>query len=523
MQTAVAPGTPPRPGRQACATSSRLERLKAAPRKPGEASFFFYDAHFRNDAVKVLPGEYFVHDEDLLIMTTLGSCIAACLWDRERRVGGMNHFMLPEGGGGADGGRYGSFAMELLINELIKRGATRSTMEAKVFGGGAVISGMNSINVGERNTRSCSTTCAPNASAWCQQGRAGRLPAQGVLPAGQRQGDGQAAGLDQHRRAGWRRSAPRRARRATVASGAARSTCSERAGARGRLHGQDRVVVVDDSALVRGLLAEIINRQPDMTCIGAAADPLVAREMIRNLNPDVITLDVEMPRMDGIDFLGRLMRLRPMPVVMVSTLTERGAEVTLQGAGTGRGGLRRQAQDRRGRRPAPAGRRTSPRRSAPPRKARVRRLAVPPPAAARRTRRQAAGAGGAGPPVDREDRLHRRFHRRHRSHARSAGRPAGRCPGVMITQHMPPGFTKSYAARLDSLCRIRVAEASDGERVLPGHAYIAPGGLHLSVERSGANYIARVRDGEPVNRHKPSRWKCCSSPPPAWSAPTRWA
>ena len=90
------------------------------------------------------------------------------------------------------------------------------------------------------------------------------------------------------------------------------------------------VVVVDDSALVRGLLAEIINRQPDMVCVGAAADPLVAREMIRNLNPDVITLDVEMPRMDGIDFLSRLMRLRPMPVVMVSTLTERGADVTLK-------------------------------------------------------------------------------------------------------------------------------------------------------------------------------------------------
>ena len=137
----------------ASAPPSRLERLKARPRRPGEASFFFYDAHFKNDAVKVLPGEFFVHDEDLLIMTTLGSCIAACLWDRERRIGGMNHFMLPEGtGGAADAGRYGSFAMELLINELIKRGATRSTMEAKVFGGGAVISGMNSINVGERNT-----------------------------------------------------------------------------------------------------------------------------------------------------------------------------------------------------------------------------------------------------------------------------------------------------------------------------------------------------------------------------------
>jgi chemotaxis protein CheD len=131
--------------------TARLDRLKSGARKPGEASFFYWDAHFRNEAVKVLPGEYFVHEEDILITTTLGSCIAACLWDRERRVGGMNHFMLPEGSG--DSGRYGSYAMELLINELMKRGATRMTLEAKVFGGGAVIAGMNSINVGERNTK----------------------------------------------------------------------------------------------------------------------------------------------------------------------------------------------------------------------------------------------------------------------------------------------------------------------------------------------------------------------------------
>jgi chemotaxis protein CheD len=132
------------------ATASRLERLKSQSRKPGEASFFYYDAHFKNDAVKILPGEYFVHDEDMLIMTTLGSCIAACIYDRQAKVGGMNHFMLPDGAG--DSGRYGSFAMELLINEMMKRGASRLTMEAKVFGGGQVVSGMTTMNVGERNT-----------------------------------------------------------------------------------------------------------------------------------------------------------------------------------------------------------------------------------------------------------------------------------------------------------------------------------------------------------------------------------
>ena len=150
-------GTPP-PGLApamglAASRTDRLARLKARVTKPGEASFFFFDAHFQSEAVKILPGEYFCYNEDLLVMTTLGSCIAVCLWDRQAKIGGMNHFMLPDNGGGAsDSGRYGSYAMELLINEMMKMGASRLTMEAKVFGGGAVISGMNTINVGERNT-----------------------------------------------------------------------------------------------------------------------------------------------------------------------------------------------------------------------------------------------------------------------------------------------------------------------------------------------------------------------------------
>jgi chemotaxis protein CheD len=136
--------------------SLRLQQLKSKARRPGEASFFWYDTQFRCEAVKVLPGEYFVSNEDILVMTTLGSCIAACLWDRKAQVGGLNHFMLPDGGADAaasGAGRYGSFAMEVLINELLKRGATRATLEAKVFGGGQVIAEMASLNVGERNTR----------------------------------------------------------------------------------------------------------------------------------------------------------------------------------------------------------------------------------------------------------------------------------------------------------------------------------------------------------------------------------
>ncbi|MFN9748878.1 MAG: chemoreceptor glutamine deamidase CheD [Burkholderiales bacterium] len=128
----------------------KLKELNSRPRKPGEASFFFYEAHFKTEAVKILPGEYYVSNEEILIMTTLGSCISACLWDRAAKVGGMNHFMLPDGDG--DCARYGSFAMELLINELLKLGASRSSLEAKVFGGGQVMKGMSAINIGERNT-----------------------------------------------------------------------------------------------------------------------------------------------------------------------------------------------------------------------------------------------------------------------------------------------------------------------------------------------------------------------------------
>ena len=289
-----------------------------------------------------------------------------------------------------------------------------------------------------------------------------------------------------------------------------------------------RVVVVDDSALVRSMLTEIINRQSDMECIGAAADPLVAREMIRNLNPDVITLDVEMPRMDGIDFLSKLMRLRPMPVVMVSTLTERGADVTLRALELGAvdfvakpkigvaDGLRQLADDI-----------TDKVRVAS--KARINRLHVP---AAAPAGTGGAGTGGASPraggtgphsaaghastprPLNQTPSLGRLSTEKIIFIGASTGGteatkevlanlPAD-APAVVITQHMPPGFTRNYAARLDGLCRISVKEASDGERILPGHAYIAPGGMHLSVERSGANYIARVQDGDPVNRHKPS-------------------
>ena len=134
------------------APTSRLDQLKARKGKAGEASFLYHDHHFHQEAVKVLPGEDFVTAEDMMVMTVLGSCIAACIYDPRVRVGGMNHFMLPDGGTDA-GGRYGSYAMELLINEMMKLGARRETMQAKVFGGGQVMHTFTTMNVGERNTQ----------------------------------------------------------------------------------------------------------------------------------------------------------------------------------------------------------------------------------------------------------------------------------------------------------------------------------------------------------------------------------
>lgn len=265
-----------------------------------------------------------------------------------------------------------------------------------------------------------------------------------------------------------------------------------------------RVVVVDDSALVRSLLTEIINRQADMECIGTANDPLIAREMIRELNPDVITLDVEMPRMDGIDFLGRLMRLRPMPVLMISTLTERGAEVTMRalelgavdfvakprvGVANGLSQLATEIVDKiRIAAKAQVHRMVRPVASA---DATTSKPAVSSAALLGRLSTEkliAIGASTGGTEAIKEVLIHM---------------PAD-APAIVITQHMPPGFTTSFAARLNSLCQITVKEASHGERILPGHAYIAPGGKQFAISRSGANYVAVVNDDPPVNRHKPS-------------------
>ncbi|MEW6119172.1 MAG: chemotaxis response regulator protein-glutamate methylesterase [Pseudomonadota bacterium] len=261
-----------------------------------------------------------------------------------------------------------------------------------------------------------------------------------------------------------------------------------------------RVLIVDDSALIRGVMKEIINAQPDMEVVGVAPDPLVARDLIKQTTPDVLTLDVEMPKMDGLDFLERLMRLRPMPVVMVSSLTERGSEITLRALELGavdyvtkpkisiQTGMRDYAELIAEKIRIAA-------------RARVKALPVP---SAQAQGNQPLGAL-RNPLISSEKLII--------IGASTGGTEAIRdfleqmpsdCPGILITQHMPEGFTRSFANRLDKLCRISVKEAEGNERVLPGHAYLAPGHSHLRLVRSGANYMTQLDQGPPVNRHRPS-------------------
>lgn len=262
-----------------------------------------------------------------------------------------------------------------------------------------------------------------------------------------------------------------------------------------------RVLVVDDSALIRHLLSEILSSAPEIEVVGVASDPYIAREKIKRLSPDVITLDVEMPRMDGLQFLRNIMRLRPMPVVMVSSLTQAGAAVTLEALELGAvdfvakpevdvaEGIRSYASDLIEKVRAAS-------------VAKVNRLAIADTASGvARVKPEksqisfgttekviAIGASTGGTEAIREV---------------LQGLPAD-TPGTVIVQHIPGMFSSAFAKRMDDCSAMTVCEAQDGMRVLHGHVYIAPGGKHLKLARDGARYYCVVDETELVNRHRPS-------------------
>jgi two-component system, chemotaxis family, protein-glutamate methylesterase/glutaminase len=271
-----------------------------------------------------------------------------------------------------------------------------------------------------------------------------------------------------------------------------------------KITGKIKVLIVDDSALIRALLTEIINQADDMEVIGTARDPLIAREKIRELQPDVITLDIEMPRMDGLEFLEKLMRLHPLPVLMISTHTEKGSAATLRALELGavdfitkpkvdiQHKLEEYAADitEKIRVIAQANVRPLHGSSLINKNTAIQKNTT---IKIRNKTLQkecliVIGASTGGTEAIKEILL----------------KMPTDCPPILVVQHMPEGFTKSYAARLDSLCEIAVNEAVHGERILPGRAYLAPGGFHLSILRTDSHTICQISEDAPVNHHRPS-------------------
>ena len=254
-----------------------------------------------------------------------------------------------------------------------------------------------------------------------------------------------------------------------------------------------KVLVVDDSALIRQILSEIIKSEPDMTLVGAAPDAFVAKKLVLEKSPDVITLDIEMPKVDGLRFLEVLMNARPTPVVMISTLTEKGADATLRslelgaidfvakpkiGVAQGMAEYHELIVDK-----IRTAARSKVKKASPAKAASVNKVSY-----SGTEKLIAIGASTGGTEAIKE--VLRTF-------------PAN-APATVITQHMPAGFTSTYARRLDSVCQMQVKEAKGGERLLPGQAYLAPGDKHMEIERSGADYRIRLTDGPRVSGHKPS-------------------
>ncbi len=259
-----------------------------------------------------------------------------------------------------------------------------------------------------------------------------------------------------------------------------------------------RVLIVDDSALMREILTQILSSDPDIEVVGVAADPFIARNLIKVHQPNVLTLDVEMPRMDGLTFLEKLMRAYPIPVVMISSLTEKGCDTTLRALALGaidyvakpkldiRSGTFELAQEIIDKVKAAAGARVIPRAALNGAQGAAPQAILPVLKGSHKIVAVGASTGGTEALREFLEPLPPDF------------------PPIVIVQHMPEKYTGPFSKRLDALCKISVKEAVDGDRLLLGHALLAPGDHHMELVRSGAGYYVKITQSEPVNRHRPS-------------------
>ncbi|HZX74703.1 MAG TPA: chemotaxis response regulator protein-glutamate methylesterase [Cyclobacteriaceae bacterium] len=265
-----------------------------------------------------------------------------------------------------------------------------------------------------------------------------------------------------------------------------------------------KVLVIDDSALVRQTLTEIINSDEQLEVVGTAADPHFAAQKIKTFIPDVITLDIEMPRIDGLTFLKALMAQYPIPVVIISSLTQNGSHLALRALDLGAVEIVAKSEIRNTKEHLEESRIRITDAIKAAYMVPVKRMGI------RKTETQVVTAKTD---KNASSSIYKTTDKVIAIGASTGGTEALRyflqavpanSPGILITQHMPAGFTKSFADQLNTICEVTVKEASDGERVMRGHAYIAPGGKHMELYRSGAKYFIKIRDGELVNRHKPS-------------------
>ncbi len=417
-------------------------------------------------------GEFLVTNVPMGIITILGSCVAVCLWDKKLKIGGINHYLLPiKNEEDITNSNRGEIAIPLIIKLMLERNCEVENMEAKIFGGCNSQFSNSIYEVGKKNIEI----------------------AYQILNSFNIKVKAKDVGGEFGRKIIF-----------NPYSGQVLMKLLKKLQLK-LTKKLIKVLVCDDSALVRQTLSDIINSDPALTVIGTAADPYFAAKKIKSEIPDVITLDLEMPRMDGLTFLKTLMSQYPIPVILISSLTEKGSYLAIKALELGAVEIICKSEIR------------NTEEHINETKIRITdaiKAAFVTPVKKLDSNKTIKEDGVIiKPNITTTSINYKTTDKVIAIGASTGGTEAIRfilknisvtSPGILITQHMPAGFTKSFADQLNTICQITIKEAIDGEKILLGHAYIAPGGKHMELYKSGVKYHIRIRDGDLVNRHKPS-------------------